>query len=40
MLWLTKLKKRLPFSRKRAVNKALRAQAGKYMPYILFCLAF
>ena len=39
MLWLTKLKKRLPFSRKRAVNKALRRRKlEKYMPYILFLL--
>lgn len=39
MLWLTKLKKRLPFSRRRAVNKALRRRKlEKYMPYILFLL--
>lgn len=39
MLWLTKLKKRLPFGKKRAVNKALRRRKlEKYMPYIFFLL--
>ena len=40
MLWLAKIKKRLPFNRRRRrVNKALRRRKlEKYMPVILFLL--